>query len=199
MADSDNSIYLINNNGKTKVDNVEGFNIKFSGVHNVVEIYCSDEELRKFQNCNIRFRDNGLTVIKPTCYSVSNMDIDIESDSKFILGKNTFSYGFTVACKRNTSCIIGDGSFIGTASKFRTSDAHKLYDKNGVWLNPPADIVIGNHVWIGQECLILKKTVVPDNCVIGARSLLNKEYKTKNALLVGSPAVIKKRNISWEP
>ncbi|MBR4891899.1 MAG: hypothetical protein IKZ34_01820 [Alphaproteobacteria bacterium] len=45
---------------------------------------------------------------------------------------------------------------------------------------------------------ILKGTKIPDNCIVGARSLVNKKFDEPNVILVGIPAVIKKRGIQWE-
>lgn len=79
-----------------------------------------------------------------------------------------------------------------------TTDYHVIQDANGNVENMSDDIFIGNHVWIGLQCILLKGTKVADGCVVGARSLLTKEYKEKNTIIAGQPAIIIKKNIYWK-
>lgn len=53
----------------------------------------------------------------------------------------------------------------------------------------PNGITIGEDVWIGAQCAILKGAVIGDGAVIGAQSLVNKEIPA-NAIAVGTPCEI---------
>lgn len=59
-----------------------------------------------------------------------------------------------------------------------------------------APIEIGNNVWIGTRSVILKRSVIPDGCIIGSNSTVNKKFIQKNCLIAGNPAVVKKENIT---
>lgn len=60
-----------------------------------------------------------------------------------------------------------------------------------------SDVSIGDHVWIGNNCSILKGTIVDDNCIITSYSkLANKNYPA-NVMIGGIPANILKKNVSW--
>lgn len=50
-------------------------------------------------------------------------------------------------------------------------------------------IVIGDDVWIGAQCMIIKGAKIGNGAVIGANSLVNSEI-TDNAIAVGSPAKV---------
>ena len=65
-------------------------------------------------------------------------------------------------------------------------------------MNKPKPIKIGNHVWIGCRCLILKGSVVGDNCVVAANTSLCKAITGDMQLIAGSPAKIVKQNVVWE-
>lgn len=78
------------------------------------------------------------------------------------------------------------------------SDFHKIYDKDGKCINEPANITVGNHVWVGCRCLILKGAIIPDNTVIAANSLVNKPLEAEHSLFGGQPAKELRRNISWK-
>ena len=194
-----NIIYLVENTKKIRVKKISGFNILFSGNYNVAEFHCKKDDLKQFKNCTIEFANNNKVVINPTFRKIDNMKINLQSDCCFTLNENVYSLGFKVLMEKGTKCTIGKDSYIGWGTCIRTGDAHKIYDSNGKRLNDPADVKIGNNVWIGQECLILKNTNIPNHCVVAARSITNKEYCTENVLIAGAPAIIKKRNIFWTP
>ncbi|WP_410240498.1 acyltransferase [Sphingobacterium thalpophilum] len=59
-------------------------------------------------------------------------------------------------------------------------------------------MTIGNNVWIGCRCLILKGSHIPDNCVVGANSLVSKRLETKSAVYGGEALRILKEEIIWE-
>lgn len=96
------------------------------------------------------------------------------------------------------SIEIGESSLLSNSIEMHTTDYHVIQDANGNVENMSDDIFIGNHVWIGLQCILLKGTKVVDDCVVGARSLLTKEYKEKNTIIAGQPAIIIKKNIYWK-
>ncbi|WP_394758875.1 acyltransferase [Flavobacterium sp.] len=77
------------------------------------------------------------------------------------------------------------------------TDSHSVIDSNGNKNTMLKPIYIGNHVWIGCRTTILKGCVIPDDCVIGANSVLNSKYEISNAIYAGSPAKLMKQNINW--
>ena len=79
------------------------------------------------------------------------------------------------------------------------TDFHKIknIEKSDI-INISKEISIGNNVWIGCRNTILKGSIIMDNSVIGANSLVNKEFKKENVLIAGNPAKILKENIVWE-
>lgn len=77
------------------------------------------------------------------------------------------------------------------------TDFHDVKDNSGNILNPPAPIIIGNKVWIGCRCLVLKGSTIPNNCVIGANSLISKKLEKENVLYGGQPVRALKEEITW--
>lgn len=53
----------------------------------------------------------------------------------------------------------------------------------------PNGITIGDDVWIGAQCSILKGAQIDDGAVIGAQSLVNKHVPA-NAIMAGTPCKI---------
>lgn len=55
-----------------------------------------------------------------------------------------------------------------------------------------APIKIGNNIWIGDKCTILKGVSIGDNVVVGANTLVNKDVPS-NVVIGGQPFKILKR------
>ena len=125
----------------------------------------------------------------------------------FINGhKNKFEYGersrtnsrlFINMSENNNKLIIGkDCLFADT--RFRTSDSHHIIDlESQKRLNHPGNILIRDHVWIAEGVLVLKNSIIEQNCIIGARSLVSNVTLPKNHLCVGSPCKPIRSNVTW--
>ena len=104
-----------------------------------------------------------------------------------------------LAALEGTKITIGSDCMIAGPCELRTSDSHSLLDLNGNRLNAAKDINIGDHVWVGTECLILKGANIPSDCVIAAKSLVCKTNMKWISFAVygGNPAKLIKSNINW--
>ena len=78
------------------------------------------------------------------------------------------------------------------------SDAHKIYALEGERMNEDRPIIIGDKVWLACQNTLLKGTVIGSNCVVGACSLLNKDYSEDGVIIAGSPARVVKKISGWE-
>ena len=112
------------------------------------------------------------------------------------------SIGDNVFISANTNIIctdrieIGDACNISWQCLFMDSDFHKIYDRSsGLQINQQEPIYIGNHVWIGCNCIILKGTHIGESIVIAAGSVIAKELKESHCIYTSSTCL--KRNIEW--
>lgn len=100
------------------------------------------------------------------------------------------------------SIEIGDDTRIGVNCKIIDTDFHpinpedrRLRVSETVGCKP---IKIGKNVFIGMNSLILKGTVLGDNCVVGAGSVVSGTFEP-NCIIAGNPArVIRKIDDSDE-
>ena len=65
-------------------------------------------------------------------------------------------------------------------------------------INPDKPIIVGNHVWIGCKCVLLKGAEVPDNTVIAAGTLLTSTFNGEYQVIGGNPPSILKHEVRWE-
>ena len=196
--DKSNKIVLIKANGK-KVYNpkIKNLVLKFSGKNNYLEI-----------------REPFIIEEKVIIQATSDNKIIIGANNehrytKIIMGsKNTLEIGANVTTvglaihmhsAQNRTIHIGDDCQFSWTVMVRSADAHTVYDaKTKKILNEGKNVYIGNHVWIAQGVTILKGSYIAANSMVGVGSIVNKEFKEENSMIVGVPAKVVKTGINWD-
>lgn len=64
-------------------------------------------------------------------------------------------------------------------------------------INPDKPIIVGNHVWIGCKCVLLKGAEIPDNTVLAAGTLLTSAFSGEQQVIGGNPPSVLKRDVCW--
>ena len=76
------------------------------------------------------------------------------------------------------------------------SDFHNIIEVNtSKVMTKQKTITIGNHVWIGWRCTILKGTSIPDDCIVASNSKISKVFNQSN-VMIGKNNILKE-NINW--
>ena len=123
--------------------------------------------------------------------------ISVGKSGELILGDN-----FTISAESSIiafkSITIGDNCLIAWNTQIMDTDFHTITDFDKNILNAPASIILGNKIWIGARCMVLKGAEIPSNCVIGAGSIVSGKITVENQLIVGSPAKAVRSGINWE-
>lgn len=121
--------------------------------------------------------------------------------NKIIVGNDVILGGGVISAINaidRTRIKIGNRCMFSYGIDIMSSDGHPIFIKGKrEKYNKSKNINIGNHVWIGMHTQILKGVTIPNNCVIGAGSLVNKPFNENNCIIVGHPARIIKRDIDW--
>lgn len=118
-------------------------------------------------------------------------------------GHQQIEIGRGTTCRGLILNAIGANIFIGEDCMFsgqvalRTHDMHDIVDQTtGEVVNPPRDITLGKHVWIGNTVIIMPGVTIGDNCIIGAGSIVTKDVPA-GCLVAGTPARIMRENVTW--
>lgn len=194
-----NKIILIcADHSEKEVDKVNGISIRWFGSNSTVKIH----ENTQFKNCIFEVGDNNIISIGAGGIVFGLYIRMLASESKVLIGRNFIISGgeFILANKHKKQTItIGDDCLFSAKIAFFTSDGHTLLDNTtGKILNDHnGSITIGNHVWVGYDVCILKNAYVADDSMIGAKSLVNKIFKSTNLLISGNPAQVIRENINW--
>ena len=170
--------------------------ITISGSNNTIII----GDYSRLINCTITISGSNNTIYIDNRCVCNHACFWIEDDNNSIrLGEHTALCGaIGLAATEGTEIEIGKDCLFSSTIDIRTGDSHSLIQqgtKNR--LNYSASVKIGNHVWIGTGVTILKGTSIADNCMVGAASLLCKQYSNPNCVIAGVPAKEVKRNIDW--
>lgn len=89
---------------------------------------------------------------------------------------------------------IGKRCSISDNVSITDSDSHCI---DGGKDRATAPIIIGDHVWIGKNAVILKGVTIGNGAVIGAGSIVTKDVPA-NSVVAGNPAKLIKEINEWE-
>lgn len=102
----------------------------------------------------------------------------------------------TIVCAHQIS--FGKDCLLSWDILIMDTDEHPIYNQEGIRTNPDKPIIVGNHVWIGCKCMLLKGTEIPNNTVVAAGTLLTSAFSGKNQIVGGNPPAVLKSDVRWE-
>lgn len=174
---------------------VENSEIIFEGENNV--LFC--EPNVKIKNSTIKFGANNALIYLSSnndCYLINAY---IHNNSVLYFGDNNYmNNNLTLVLSEEQNIIIGNDCLFSYGITFRTADPHLIYDyKTKKRTNPSKSIYIGDHVWVGQNALILKGTKAGSGSIIAAGAISGNKEIPSNEVWGGNPIKKMKENICW--
>lgn len=150
-------------------------------------------------NLDIKVFGNNNTIELQENHQISHTSIYLRGNNCHIsIGKNTTMYHSYILCMGNKNFIeIGEDCMFAENIEIWNSDSHPISDINGKIINPSKPVKIGNHVWLGKGCKILKGVNIGNNVVVGMNAIVTKNIAS-NTLNIGIPNKTIKENITWE-
>lgn len=120
-----------------------------------------------------------------------------EKNAYLSLGKN-FLNSAQITISNSGRISIGDDFLSSWDTWISDTNFHHIMDLSTMDISEPeGTITIGDHVWLGARSVILKGSQIPDGCIVGCCSLVNKKFDGSNLMLVGMPASPKRDNIKY--
>ena len=117
--------------------------------------------------------------------------------------------GFTVECDYimialpYTEIRFGEDCMVSRRVSVQSNDGHDIFDvKTRQNTNATEEIaktrkiIVGDHVWIGQDVTVLYNTNIGSGSVVGAKSLVKGVFPN-NCVLGGNPARLIKKDVAW--
>lgn len=134
----------------------------------------------------------GKLVFEGTAHIGRGSHIVVQRDAVLELGNS-----FAISAASNLYCYkhikIGDNIQLSWGVLIMDSDAHIIFGEDGRVINENKEIIIGNKIWVGCDSKILKGAHIPDNCVVGANSVVTSSLLEPDTLITGCPAKSVKR------
>ena len=118
--------------------------------------------------------------------------VSVNKNAILKIGTGIMNYESVITCFN--SITIGNDVYIGERTSIRDSNNHKMNYDGYVETAP---IIIGNHVWIGMNVIILPGVTIGDGAVVAAGAVVTRDVPPKS-LVGGVPAKIIKNDIEWE-
>jgi len=119
-------------------------------------------------------------------------------NSRVEIGQATTMTGPVIVAQGGAQVVLGQDCMVAYGSDIRCSDGHSVIDTvSGETVNPAADVVIGNHVWIGIHSQILKGLTIADHAIVAARSVVTRSVPS-GTIVGGNPAKIIRTGVTWD-
>lgn len=174
---------IIVNPEKSSASNSKIF---FTGKGNIL---CVEDGV-KLDNSTIRF--NGSNSIVYVCENSHRIFLNISTfnSSTIFVGKGSYFNGaINIAAAEYQNIIIGDDCLFSFGIWIRTADPHLIFDvESKKRINPSKGVLIGDHVWIGQDAMILKGSQIGSGSIVGGRSVVSGKELDSNCCYGGNPA-----------
>jgi acetyltransferase-like isoleucine patch superfamily enzyme len=89
-------------------------------------------------------------------------------------------------------CLFADNVLV------TASDMHSIVSAvDGMRVNPPAPIRLGQRVWVGEGAYVFKGVEIGDGSIIGAASVVTRSVPAR-CLAAGNPAKVIKQDVTWD-
>lgn len=195
IINGDELLNLKNNKFIGEIPKLINSQININGKNNT--LVCEDNV--NLWNSRIDFNgDNSILYLSRNTFDYA-VNISINGNNICFIGRNNFFNGMTtIVLSESKNVIIGDDCLFSYEISIRVADVHLIYHtKTKKRLNPSRSIYIGDHVWLGQNAMILKGTKIGSGAIIGANSVLSNKIVPSNTTFAGSPARLTKEDTFW--
>lgn len=132
--------------------------------------------------------------------NISGANIALESGCIFVGAQVRHTSRLNLNCRNGGRIALKKDILIASDVSFQTDDCHTLYSiADGTRKNPyGGKIDVEEHVWIGQQAIVMGDCTIGRNSVVGARSFVRGAVFPSNVVLAGSPARVINEGINWD-
>ncbi len=185
-------------NNTISAEEIKPKNVTFDiiGNNNVIDV--GQNTFLRNTKIDIRGKNNKVIIGEKCKLKGGYLLIKGNNQTISIGNKTTMGHELYILAQEGKNITIGEDCMFSYRITLRTTDAHSLIDATtGERLNQAKDINIGNHVWVAADVLMSKGVSIANNCVIGARAVITKNFEKEHCAIGGVPAKVIKENVNW--
>jgi carbonic anhydrase/acetyltransferase-like protein (isoleucine patch superfamily) len=136
-------------------------------------------------------------IVAPGC-RLNNLFVKVwGKDALVYIGPETSWESGTILCDHGRIVAIGHDCMVSNQVVVRTSDGHGIFDADsGSRINPSGDVVIENHVWLGNSSRVNKGTRIGQGTVLGQMSIASGRLDPAS-VYAGAPARKLRERVVW--
>lgn len=151
---------------------------------------------------NTKIRISGINntlLIKDRVIFHNGKLITLENEGNTLeIGEDTDFQGCSFIVREyGTKVIVGNNCMFSANIFVRNGDSHTIYNAKNEKINPAKDVIIGDRVWIGHSVTILKGSIIENDSIVGANSVVSGKHIPSGSVAVGNPAKVIKQDIHW--
>lgn len=185
-----------------KIDYGSSFckNLKFDIKGSGNEIIFTEGDLTRLNNCRFSIHGSNNKIIFHKHVVIDDCDFCMEDDGNIIeIFDNTWiNPKVEFAAIEGTRIEVGKDCMFSSYISLRTGDSHSVLNaETGLRINPSKNIIIADHVWVGNGVTILKGTEIGEDSVVSAKAVLTGKTFPSQSVIAGIPAVVVKTGVSW--
>lgn len=143
---------------------------------NMVSIYSKN---------GIMIENKGKIIFHGRCSIGNNSYISLGRRSTVSFG-NQFTATASFRLASFAGITFGDRVSVGWDSLFIDTDFHRLTRVDGMPVKAYGKIKVGNNVWFGNNCMILKNTRIPDFTTVAAGTQISEFLDVPEKSIVGT-------------
>lgn len=179
--------------GKLIIDSLKGKVIFHCPIKFGLVLMGKDLDNMPIASVPSRLRINGTLIFKGKCIITQSANITVWNNATIELGSYVIICS-GVLLKSADRITIGEYTRLTSGCFVMDTNVHAMKNvETGIIKRPFSSIEIGKCCWITMYTSIMAGTKIPDYCITGRYSLLNKDY-TKickpASMLVGTPAKV---------
>lgn len=133
----------------------------------------------------IMIENRGSIVFQGRCSIGNDSYISVGNHSQIVFGGDfTATASFRIASYDGIT--FGNKVSIGWNCMFIDSDFHRLTRCDGKNVKAYGKIQVGNNVWFGNNCIVMKNTIIPDYITVAAGTMLTQPMAVPERSVVGN-------------